>query len=62
MMIVIRIWIQILDHFDFSETMWQISMKIAPAVYIGAWMIPVNCSDDGDDDCDPDLDPDSGSL
>ena len=61
-MIVIRVWIQILDHFNFSETTWQIFMKFAPAVYIRTWMIPVNFGDDGDNDYDPDLDPDSGSL
>ena len=62
MIIVIRIWIQILDHSVYSKTMPQIFMKFALAVYIGKWMIPVNCGNGVDDDYDLDLDPESGSL
>ena len=60
MVIKIVIWIQILDHCDFSETTWCIFVKFAPAAYIGSWMFPVNFGNDDDDDCD--LDPDSGPL
>ena len=59
---MIVIWIQNLDLLNFSEAMWQILMKFAPAVYIGIWMTPVNFGGDVDDDCDADLDPYSGSL
>ena len=59
MMIVIRIWIQILDHFDFSETTWSFFMKFAPAIYAWYGIIPVTFDDDSNDS---DLDPDSGSL
>ena len=62
MMIVIGIWIQILDHCVFSETMWQMFMKFALAVYIGTGMIPVNFSNGGDGDYDLDLNPVSGPL
>ena len=62
MMIMIRIWIQIVDYFFFLEPTGRICMKFVPAVYIGIWMIPVQFCDYGYNDCDPDLDPESEST
>ena len=55
---MIRIWIQILDHNDLSETTHLICMKFARMFHAGARNILFNFGDVYDD---PDMYPDSGS-
>ena len=58
-MVTTWIWIQILDHFDFSKTIGWNFIESTPLFRVGPGVIPVTVCGYGGD---PDLDLDSGST